>query len=72
MLVHHEVEAGSPGADATVSLTKLQLLLLFGGLISLADQVAAGDITVAGDITSVAALAGLLDRPDPDFAIVTP
>ena len=72
VLVHHEVEAGSPGADATVSLTKLQLLLLFGGLISLADQVAAGDITVAGDITSVAALAGLLDQPDPDFAIVTP
>ncbi|MDJ0113708.1 alkyl sulfatase C-terminal domain-containing protein, partial [Rhodococcus erythropolis] len=35
-------------------------------------EIANGSITVAGDPAKLAELAGHLDEPDPNFAIVTP
>jgi alkyl sulfatase BDS1-like metallo-beta-lactamase superfamily hydrolase len=72
-LVHHDVETGIGGADATFTLTKPQLLQLFGGAIDLGEQIASGAIiTAGGDPQVFATLAGYLDQPDPNFAIVTP
>ena len=48
------------------------MLQLLGGSLDLAEQLTSGAITVDGDPTVLATLAGLLDKPDPDFATVTP
>ncbi|MEZ5239840.1 MAG: alkyl sulfatase C-terminal domain-containing protein [Microthrixaceae bacterium] len=53
-------------ADATVSLTKAELLAAVGGY-----GVGEG-VSVEGDEQALERLAGWLDRPDPGFAIVTP
>ncbi|GAB3682714.1 alkyl sulfatase dimerization domain-containing protein [Actinocorallia lasiicapitis] len=52
-------------ADLRLTLTKPQLLLL------LATKSLDG-IAVDGDVRALAGLTGVLDRPDPEFAIVTP
>jgi alkyl sulfatase BDS1-like metallo-beta-lactamase superfamily hydrolase len=62
----HERRDAAPGADATVTTTKLRLLARLGG-----DATSPG-IEVTGDPTAVATLFGVLQAPDPDFAIVTP
>ena len=72
VLVHHPVDPGADGADAVFTMTKPQLLQLLGGTLDLTEQLTSGAITVDGDPTVLATLAGLLDKPDPDFAMVTP
>jgi alkyl sulfatase BDS1-like metallo-beta-lactamase superfamily hydrolase len=72
VLIHHDVPAGTAGADTTFSLSKTHLLQLFGGAIDLGEQLASGAITVEGDPALLGTLVGHLDQPDPDFAIVTP
>jgi alkyl sulfatase BDS1-like metallo-beta-lactamase superfamily hydrolase len=72
VLVHYDVEPGTPGADATFTLTKAQLLGLVGGQLDLTAEIASGAIHAGGDPTAFATLAGHLDEPDPDFAMVTP
>ncbi|WP_261575434.1 alkyl/aryl-sulfatase [Frankia gtarii] len=57
---------GTGAADATVHLRRAQLLGLLGG------QVAPDTLAVDGDATVLPRLLGLLDGPDPAFAIVTP
>ena len=52
-------------ADLTLTLTKMQLLGLMGGQ-------GLGDIEQSGDTGVLQTLLGLLDTPDPVFAIVTP
>ncbi|MFD7292421.1 alkyl/aryl-sulfatase [Streptomyces sp. NPDC059897] len=61
----HFPEPRDTEADLTVTLTKAQLLgILAGhGLDGIGQQ---------GDATALARLFGLLDEPDPNFAIVTP
>jgi alkyl sulfatase BDS1-like metallo-beta-lactamase superfamily hydrolase len=54
-----------PGAGVTLTMTKPQLLAMLGGK-------GLGDIKVEGDASSLAALLGVVEKPDPDFAIVTP
>lgn len=67
VLVYREVPADEGTANATVKLaTRMRLLL-----------VAAGDFTspgldVSGDNDALQKLLGVLDRPDPNFNIVTP
>jgi alkyl sulfatase BDS1-like metallo-beta-lactamase superfamily hydrolase len=72
VLIHHDVDAGAGGADATFTMSKIQLVGLFGGMLDLGEQLGSGDITVEGDPALLARLVGHLDQPDPDFAIVTP
>ncbi len=72
VLIHYDTPAGTPGADTTVTLTKQQTLGLFAGALDLQQQLESGAITVDGDPTLIAALAGYLDSTDPDFEIVMP
>ncbi|MFF8605266.1 alkyl sulfatase C-terminal domain-containing protein [Streptomyces sp. NPDC015346] len=54
-----------PGAGVTLTMTKPQLLALLGGR-------GLGGVAVEGDASLLTVLLGVLDKPDPDFAIVTP
>ncbi|MEP9392996.1 alkyl sulfatase dimerization domain-containing protein [Gordonia sp. VNK1] len=72
VLVHHDVDADTPGADVTLSLDRLTLLGIVLGGADPAKAVADGAVDVDGDGSTFAELAGYLDSPDPDFAIVTP
>ena len=53
-------------ADATVSLSKVELLMVIGGM-----GVGEG-VSIRGDRGALERLAGWLDHPDPRFAVVTP
>lgn len=54
-----------PDAGVTLTMTKPQLLAMLGGK-------GLGDIEVEGDSSLLADLLGVVDKPDPGFAIVTP
>ncbi|MFF1699051.1 alkyl/aryl-sulfatase [Streptomyces sp. NPDC058257] len=54
-----------PDAGVTLTMTKPQLLALLGGK-------GLGDIGVEGDASLLAELLGVVEKPDPNFAIVTP
>ncbi|MFI7340674.1 alkyl/aryl-sulfatase [Streptomyces sp. NPDC050085] len=53
------------GAGVTLTMTKPQLLALLGGK-------GLGDIKVSGDASLLQQLLAVVDKPDPNFAIVTP
>ncbi|GAA3560192.1 alkyl/aryl-sulfatase [Streptomyces osmaniensis] len=63
-LIHHP-DPKDTRADLTLTLTKPQLLGLLGGR-------GLDGIEHEGDVGVLTRLLGLLDEPDPDFAIVTP
>ncbi|MEV2248963.1 alkyl sulfatase dimerization domain-containing protein [Streptomyces sp. NPDC050147] len=54
-----------PEAGVTLMMTKPQLLAMLGGK-------GLGDIEVEGDASLLTRLLGVVERPDPGFAIVTP
>jgi alkyl sulfatase BDS1-like metallo-beta-lactamase superfamily hydrolase len=71
VLHHREGDAGlSP--DLVVTAGHAQLVALLFGFTALDRAVADGDATIAGDPSRLEALLALLDRFDPNFAIVTP
>ncbi|PYE17492.1 alkyl sulfatase BDS1-like metallo-beta-lactamase superfamily hydrolase [Williamsia limnetica] len=73
LLVHFDVSADGPGsAEATFTLSKTALLGVLLGGVDLASAISDGAVSVDGDAARFAELAGYLDQPDPDFAIVTP
>ncbi|GAA1459848.1 MBL fold metallo-hydrolase [Nocardiopsis exhalans] len=65
--VHWPVQGseGGPDADLTLTLTKPQFL----GLLANGDT---AGLDHSGDLGAVHKLMGVLDQPDPNFAIVTP
>ncbi len=65
-VLHHRRDAGFADADATVRLTKVELLLAVGGL-GLSPS-----IEVEGDGEALPRLLGWLDRFEANFPIVTP
>ncbi len=65
-VLHHRSETHLDGAHATATLTKVELLMAIGGM-----GVSDG-IRVEGEPDAFVRLAGWLDRPDPNFPIVTP
>ncbi|RBO96699.1 alkyl/aryl-sulfatase [Nocardia puris] len=65
-----EVPLPAPDTEFTLTRPTLIRVLLAGEDFGVA--VAAGDIVIDGDPTTLAALVSMLDEPDPDFAIVTP
>ncbi len=75
VLIHFDVEGGSADAgsvDAMFSLSRRDLLGVLLGGVDLGAEIANGTISVSGDAAKLAELAGYLDEPDPNFAIVTP
>ena len=73
MLVHYDLTGDDrTPTDATFTLTRPALIGLLLGGADLPEAVAAGTIEAEGDVSRAAELAGYLDAPDPDFAIVTP
>ncbi|MCX4722382.1 alkyl/aryl-sulfatase [Streptomyces sp. NBC_01306] len=57
---------------ATLRLARTTLNAILGGVSTFADEMAGGSVAIDGDVQALITFAGLLDRPDPDFAIVTP
>ncbi|MBA5846941.1 alkyl/aryl-sulfatase [Gordonia amicalis] len=64
VLIHHPTRRQDP-ADLVVTLTKRDLLGLLTGT-------AASGATLEGDTSAISTITGLVDDPDPGFAIVTP
>ncbi len=62
----------APDADLTVTLTRAALDAITLGETDFQTEAAAGNITLDGDATKLAALLGMLDTFTPDFPIVTP
>jgi alkyl sulfatase BDS1-like metallo-beta-lactamase superfamily hydrolase len=68
----HRADRRHPSPDATVTIRRADLDGLVAGTADVQAVAAAGGIQVDGDGASLARLFGLLDAPDPAFAIVTP
>jgi alkyl sulfatase BDS1-like metallo-beta-lactamase superfamily hydrolase len=68
----HRRRREAPSADATLTVERAALNDLLLGVGSLEDLIAAGRLKIDGDQTALGRLLGLLDPPDPSFAIVTP
>jgi len=67
VLVYRKTSADPQTATASVTVvSKLRLLTFATG------DTASQGVQIAGDATAMASLLGVLDRPDPNFAIVTP
>jgi alkyl sulfatase BDS1-like metallo-beta-lactamase superfamily hydrolase len=71
-VLHHSADRRDPHADATVLVERAALNELFAGLTPLLELLGAGRLRVEGDGSKLGELLGLLDAPDPSFAIVTP
>jgi alkyl sulfatase BDS1-like metallo-beta-lactamase superfamily hydrolase len=63
-LIHYPTSA-STAADVTITLSRMQLMQLL--LTAKTD-----DVRIEGDTRVLSTLIGLLDAPDPSFAVVTP
>ncbi len=74
VLVHYDRFPGDdlPAADATVALTRPVLIRTLVGGADMKKGVIDGDIAIDGDATALTKLPGVIDKPDPNFAIVTP
>ncbi|MEV0294697.1 alkyl sulfatase dimerization domain-containing protein [Nocardia sp. NPDC050710] len=74
VLIHYDRTPGDglPAPDATITLTRDALARTFLAGGDLKAAVLKGDITVDGNAAALAQLRPLFDKPDPDFAIVTP
>ena len=68
----HTADRQDPQADATVVVDRAALNELFAGITPVAELLGAGRLRVEGDAAKLGELLGLLDEPDPSFAIVTP
>jgi alkyl sulfatase BDS1-like metallo-beta-lactamase superfamily hydrolase len=68
----HTANRHDPEADATVVVERTALNELFAGITPIATLLEAGRLRVEGDAAKLGELLGLLDEPDPSFAIVTP
>jgi alkyl sulfatase BDS1-like metallo-beta-lactamase superfamily hydrolase len=71
-VLHHWQREADPNAAATVRLTRPLFLRLGSGDVGLRDFVFSDELDVDGSRTALLSFFGLLDRPDPSFAIVTP
>jgi alkyl sulfatase BDS1-like metallo-beta-lactamase superfamily hydrolase len=67
VLIYRKVAADEATADATLKLANKLRLLAFA-----AGDTASPGLEITGDADALASLVGVLDRPDPNFNIVTP
>jgi linear primary-alkylsulfatase len=68
---HRPSEAGTE-AEATLVIERAALNEMLSGTTELAELATAGRLRVEGDGVKLGELLGLLEEPDPGFAIVTP
>jgi alkyl sulfatase BDS1-like metallo-beta-lactamase superfamily hydrolase len=68
----HSADRQDPHADATVLVERSALNELFADLTPISELLQRGRLRVEGDGSKLGELLGLLDEPDPSFAIVTP
>jgi alkyl sulfatase BDS1-like metallo-beta-lactamase superfamily hydrolase len=71
-VLHHRRRDAHPDADATIRLTRDFLVRLSVGEAGLREMIFSDELTVDGSRLDVLAFFSVLDRPDPNFAIVTP
>ena len=74
VLIHFDIDPleGAGSVDATFGLSRRDLLGVLLGGVDMGAEIANGTISVSGDPAKLAELAGYLDEPDPNFAMVTP
>ncbi len=71
-VLRHRVGAPQAEADAIVRVSRTGFDGLIAGVSQPQDLLAAGDLMIEGNAALFGELLGLLDPPDPNFAIVTP
>ena len=71
-VLNHRPWQDGAEAEAALVVERQALNELLGGTADLADLAGSGRLRVEGDGEKVGELLGLLDEPDPGFAIVTP
>jgi alkyl sulfatase BDS1-like metallo-beta-lactamase superfamily hydrolase len=71
-VLHHRQGEADPNAAATVKLTRALFLRLGTGAVGLRELVFSDDLDVDGSRPALLSFFGVLDAPDPNFAIVTP
>ncbi|WP_194820021.1 alkyl/aryl-sulfatase [Nocardia sp. XZ_19_385] len=74
VLVHWDrtPDDGAPAPDATFTLTRPELIGMLMGGQDPAAAVQSGALKVGGNPSVLAQIKGVVDKPDPNFAIVTP
>ena len=71
-VLHHRPDDGATEAEATLVIERAALNEMLGGEADLAALATGGRLRVEGDGERLGELLGLLEEPDPSFAIVTP
>jgi alkyl sulfatase BDS1-like metallo-beta-lactamase superfamily hydrolase len=71
-VLRHRAGAPAAGADTTIRVRRAAFNRLIAGVAQPLDLVTDGDLVIEGDAALFGELLGLLDPPDPNFAIVTP
>ncbi len=71
-VLNHVAGKQDDGADATVTVARKAFDRILLGTAAPADLLASGELRIEGDAARLGTLLGLLDEPDPGFAIVTP
>ncbi|HEX6205243.1 MAG TPA: alkyl sulfatase dimerization domain-containing protein [Solirubrobacterales bacterium] len=71
-VLHHRPDSGETEAEATLVIERAALNEMLGGEADLAALASGGRLRVEGDGERLGELLGLLEEPDPSFAIVTP
>ncbi|GAB0104987.1 alkyl sulfatase dimerization domain-containing protein [Nocardia sp. JMUB6875] len=74
VLIHYVVPADfkGPAPDATFTLSRLELIATMTGAKDIVKEIQSGAIKVTGDPTKLKQLKDVMDKPDPNFNIVTP
>jgi len=71
-VLNHRPDRHHPEADATLTIERRALNEMLAKTADLAELATSGRLRVEGDGEKLGQLLGLLDEPDPGFAIVTP
>jgi alkyl sulfatase BDS1-like metallo-beta-lactamase superfamily hydrolase len=71
-VLHHRPDPDGEKAEATLVIERAALNEMLGGDADLAELASGGRLRVEGDGAKLGELLGLLEEPDPGFAIVTP
>ncbi|HEY5942766.1 MAG TPA: alkyl sulfatase dimerization domain-containing protein [Solirubrobacterales bacterium] len=71
-VLHHHPDPDGGDAEATLVIERAALNEMLGGDADLAELASGGRLRVEGDGVKIGELLGLLEEPDPGFAIVTP